>query len=71
MRQLIYLCRRPETRPLGRGVKVDYDGCVLIVSCGHYISAITAARGETILAHIMSDGTIALAGEKEITRHKA
>lgn len=52
MRQLIYPCRHPETRPLGRGVKIDYDGSVLVVSCGHYLSAITAARGETIIINV-------------------
>ena len=49
MRQLIYPCRGPEVRKLGNGVKIDYDGSVLIVSCGYYLSAITAHRGETII----------------------
>lgn len=69
-RQFAYTCKSPEIRPLGKGVMADYGGSLLIITCGHHLSAITANRGEPVLAHIMPDGTIALAGEKEVTRHK-
>lgn len=57
MRQLIYTCKRPETRFIG-GLKVEYDGELLVITKGHRLDAITADPGEMIIVTV-TDGMVA------------
>ena len=49
---ITYKCDTRNTRLVGRGIKVSYDGeCCLTVECGFFQSAITAYPGETVVLH--------------------
>lgn len=45
---LTYICKHPETRLIAKGVRVEYNGELLVIVAGHSLTAITANPGESV-----------------------
>ena len=61
MRKLLYECRGKETRIISKGMKVSYDGeCCLVIECGSFQTAVTAAPGEVFVLRHANGSAVAV-----------